>query len=364
MTPSRQTAPFGNDPAKIAGYRAFWNREPVRRPLAGFTLVGWFPIDEFAASRAWGPAEYLTPGMIDPEAFLPDHLRMLREGEWMDDDIIRGACPGQVAIPWLPAMLGCAMRILPHNVLGEEQGLPWEQALEVRLDRGNPWYCKYFEFADALVRASAGRFPVSHSAELGPTDLLAALRGHTQSVWDLADEPAKSAEVLELTAAIFRQATEELWASLPLFHGGCFDAQYSLWAPGPIARLQEDATAFYSPAYYRKFVQPVDRKLAAGFANSFIHLHSTSMFLLDAFLECEEIRCFEVNQDAVGPPVREMAAHFRKVQRAGKPLLIRGSFQPDEMRLLMDSLDPRGLFLNIMLRDRQEIDALRAVLGM
>ena len=64
---------FGNDPAKIARYRAFWKRDAVRRPLAGFTLVGWFPVQEFAACRSWGPAEYLTPEMIDPEAFRPDH---------------------------------------------------------------------------------------------------------------------------------------------------------------------------------------------------------------------------------------------------------------------------------------------------
>ena len=364
VTPAPKKAPFGNDPSKIAGYRSFWKREAVRRPLVGFSLVGWFPLDEFAACRAWASAEYLTPDMIDPEAFLPDHVRILREGEWMDDDIIRGACPGQVAIPWLPGMLGCRMRILPHNVLGEERHLDWEEALRVRLDRQNPWYRKYFEFADALVRFSAASFPVSHAAELGPTDLVAALRGHTQSVWDMADEPEKSKQLLELTGEIFRELTEELWMRLPLFHGGYFDAQYSLWAPGPIVRMQEDATAFYSPAYYRKYVQPVDRKLAANFANGFIHLHSTSMFLLDAFLECEEIQCFEVNQDALGPPVREMAVHFRRIQQAARPLLIRGSFEPDEMRVLMDSLDPQGLFLNIMVKDRKETEPLRSLLGM
>ena len=52
----------------------------------------------------------------------------------MDDDVIRGACPGQVAIPWLPGMLGCRMRILPQNVLGEERHLSWDEALKVRLD--------------------------------------------------------------------------------------------------------------------------------------------------------------------------------------------------------------------------------------
>jgi len=358
------TFPFGNDPAKIERYKAFWNRAAVKRPLVGFSFVGWFPVSEFEACKNWESADCLTPEMVDPEAFLPDHLRMLREGEAIDDDLIRGACPAQVAIAWLPGMLGSKLRILPQNILGEDRHLSWDEALAVRLDHGHPWFRKYMEFADTLVRAANGSFPVSHSPQSGPTDLHAALRGHTESVLDLADEPAKSADLLWRLGEILRDATGEIWKRLPLFHGGYFDAQYSLWAPGPIIRMQEDATAVYSPALYRRFVQPVDRMLAGSFASSFIHLHSTSMFLLDALLEVGEIQCFQVNNDVAGPPVKDMIRHFRRIQTAGRPLLIRGSFTCDEMRLLMDSLEPRGLFLNIMAGDMREVESLRPLAGL
>jgi hypothetical protein len=332
--------------------------------LVGFSFVGWFPLGEFAACRAWGSDGYLTPEMIDPEAFLDDHIRLLREGERVDDDLIRGACPGQVAIPWLPGVLGCNLRILPGNVLGEEQCCPWDEIRRLRLDRDNPWFRTYIEFAEALVRISNGNFPVSHSPELGPTDLHAVLRGHTRSVLDLTDCPEESSELLWQTGEIFREFTEEFWKRVPLYRSGYFDAQYSLWSPGPIIRMQEDASAVYSPALYRKFVQPVDRMLASHFANSFIHLHSTSMFLLDAILEIEEIRCLEVNNDVMGPPVAEMARCFQKIQKAGRPLLIRGAFSAEEMRLLMDSLEPDGLFVNIMVDNMKEIETLRPLVGM
>lgn len=352
-------APFGNDPAKIERYRAFWKRSEVSRPLAGFSLVGWFPLQEFAACWGWGRSEYLTPEMIDPEAFIADHIRMAAEGEAIDDDMIRGVCPGQVAIPWLPGIVGCKARILPQNILGEERNLSWDDALRVCLDRSSGWFRKYTQFAEALWLVADGRFPVSHAAEIGPTDLHAVLRGHTQSILDLADEPEKSQELLYRAAAIFVEFAEEFWRRAPLFCGGYFDAQYSLWSPGPIVRMQEDATAVYSPALYRRFVLPVDRAIAARFANSFIHLHSTSMFLLEGFLECEEIRAFEVNNDASGPPLPKMIPYFRAIQNAGKPLLIRGAMTAEEVRLLMDSLDPRGLFLNIMVKDLSEVEVLK-----
>jgi hypothetical protein len=354
---------FGNDPAKIARYRAFWNRDDVSRPLVGFTRVGWFPFGEFEACRELTPDSVLDAGNVNPAAFLEDHLRMLSEGEIMDDDLIRGACPGQVAIPWLPAALGSPIRVLPENILGEERTLSWPDALAVRLDPDNAWFRKYLEFADVLVAASAGRFPVSHSAELGPTDLHALLRGHTQSLLDLIDSPDESEQILWNTAGMLRDFTEALWRRAPLFDGGYFDAQYSLWAPGPIVRMQEDATAVYSPRLYRRFVQPVDRMLAAHFACSFLHLHSTSLFLLDEILEVDEVRCYEVNNDALGPPVAKLAPHLQKIQARRKPLLVRGSFTPEELRLVMDSIEPRGLFLNIMVRDVAETEPLRRIAG-
>lgn len=357
-------APYGNDPAKIERYKAFWSRAEVNRPLVGFSFTGWFPLGEFEACKAWRSSPYLTPDMIVPEAFMEDHLRMLREGEVVDDDLVRGAGPTQVAVPFLPGVLGCKARILPDNVMGEEQHLSWNEAFKVRFDPQNPWFRKYLEFGQALVARSQGLFPVSHGAEIGPTDLHAVLRGHGQSIVDLLDESDRSAELLRRLGEIFCEFTLEFWKHLPLFCGGYFDGQYSLWSPGPIIRMQEDATAVYSPDLYRKFVQPVDRRLASHFASSFMHLHSTSMFLLEAFLEIEEIRCFEINNDVCGPPLKEMAGHFQKVQKAPRPLIIRGSFTPEEVRLLMDNLEPRGLFLNIMVNKMEEVETLRPLLGM
>ena len=355
-------APFGNDPSKIQRYIAFWNREDVKRPLVGFSFVGWFPLREFSACQSWGSCKYLTPDMITPQTFMDDYIRILREGETVDDDLVRGASPIHVVVPLLAGMMGCKLRILPDNVLGEEQHLSWDEALAVRLDHQNPWFKKYVEFAQALVEKAEGRFPVSHGAELGPTDLHAVLRGHNESIIDLVDEPEKSAKLLWRLGEILREITEEIWKRLPLFHGGYFDAQYSLWAPGPIIRMQEDATAVLSPEIYRKLVQPVDRRLARHFASSFIHLHSTSMYLLEDFLEIEEIKCFEINIDVCGPPAKKMLPYFQRVQKAKRPLLIRASLTPDEMRLLLGSLEPSGLFLYVMANSMEEVETLKPLI--
>jgi len=358
------SAPFGNDAAKVEGYRRFWTLADARRPLVGFTLRGFFPMDEYAATRAWPTDTYLEPEMVMPDAFLADEERLLAEGELLADDILRGDMPAAAAIPWLSGMLGSKLRILPGNVLGEDRALSWEEIAQLHLDRGDPWFRKYVEFLQALVRHARGRYPVSHGSMIGPCDLLGELRGHTQSILDIMEEPQQALQVLWQMTYIFEEITVEAWKHLPRFAGGYFDGMYQLWSPGPIIRMQEDASGLYSPALYRKFLQPLDRYLAGRFASAFMHLHSTSMFILDGFLEIDELRCFEINNDAIGPPLIEMLPYFRMVQGARRSLLIRGSFTPDEIRLLMDSLDPRGLYLLILVKSLQEADALRPVLRM
>ena len=357
--------PFGNDPAKIERYKAFWNRDPVERPLVGFTFKTWFPMREFRASTAWETSgiDHLTPEMIDPEEFADDEEHILSEGERTGDDIFRGAAVSQV-VPWLGAMLGCQLRILPGSVLTEERALPWDELEDIGLDPENVWYRKYMEFADVLVKRSAGRYPVSHGMLAGPSDLAATLRGHTESIIDLIATPDRASRMLWRMAEIFREITDAIWAQLPLFHGGYFDAQYMLWSPEPIIRMQEDATALYSPTLYQEYLQQIDRDIAGRYGCCFMHLHSTSMFILDLILEIEELGCFEVNNDIGGPPMEDMLPYFQMIQNANRSLLIRGSFSPDELRFLLDRLDPRGLYMFIMVETMEEIETLRPIMGM
>jgi hypothetical protein len=86
------------------------------------------------------------------------------------------------------------------------------------------------------------------------------------------------------------------------------------------------------------------------------------MFLLKDILEVKEIKCFEINNDDGGPPIKEMIPYFKMVQKAGRPLLIRGSFTIDDIKLLMKSLEPRGLFIYIIVKSIEDIYNLKPLL--
>ena len=354
---------FGNDPHKIERYRTFWNREAVERPLIGFSTLTWFPLDEFSASAAWLQNAPLTPDMVNPELFLDEHEEKLREGEWMDDDMIRGCSPSQ-AVFWCCGTLGCEMRVLPGNVVCVDRNLDWDEVLGFKVDLGHPWFQKYLAYIDALVKRSAGRFPVSHGMLMGPLDFAVALRGHEQIVYDMWEEPKKAARLLREMGDVFILFTQEAWKRIPTFMDGYYDTQYRLWAPDTTARMQEDAIAVMSPALYSEFIQPVDRKVGGTFQYPFMHLHATSMIVIDQLLEVDEIKAFEVNHDVGGPAIEEMIPHMQKIQKAGKGLIIRGELTTEEARKVMDGLDPVGLFLHLMVKDRKQSDCLRPIVGM
>lgn len=355
--------PFGNDPKKIDGYKKWWAREPVKRPLVGFSYKSWLPLEEFKASASWPQDAPLTPDMIKPEEFLDDQERLLSEGETMGDDILRGASPSQTVF-WCCGTLGAQMRVLPGNVVPIDRSLSWEEAEKIGMDRESPWYKKYLEFIDVLVARSAGRFPVSHGTLVGPLDYMVNIRGHEQTVVDLMLEPELASPMLERMGDFFIEMTKDAWKRIPQFHGGWFDAQYQIWAPSPICRLQEDAVAVLSPDLYNRLLKPVDARIADSFPSAFMHLHATSMIVLDHILEIENLRCLEVNNDVGGPPVSWLIPYLKRIQKAGRSLVHRGSFSEDELKMIMDELDPKGLYLYIMAKDEAEVDRLKPIVGM
>ena len=352
--------PFGNDPAKVENYRRFWNRESVDRPLVGLSLKTWFSILEYSATRQWKPNDFLTPDMVKPEEFLDDQEALLKEGEHMGDDIFRGACPLQ-GIRWFPAFLGFDLQILGESISAGDKSLSWEEIDQLELNSDTPWFRKYVEFTKVLVERSQGRYPVSHGTLIAPSDMGAVLRGHTQMAYDLYDDPDRASAMFRKMGRYFCDILDEQRKYIPLYHGGYFDAQYQLWAPEPIIRLQEDNVFLFSPDLFRKLLQHVDREMAIPYPCSFIHLHSTSMYLLDAFLEIEEIRAFQMNIESFNISCKDMIPYFQMVQQADRPLLIRGSLEPDELRLILDSLDPAGLYLYIMVKDYEEADRLKKI---
>jgi hypothetical protein len=348
--------------AKLDRYRRFWGRTPTDRPLIGFSIGGWFPFQHYRAMHPLRDRGRLAPDDLRPEAFLADYddLPSLRAA--VEDDMIRGVSPLPF-FPWLEAMLGCRVQIGTESVWAEEGGVSYADCGRIDCSDTNPWRVKYLEFVRVLHDHFGDRVPVGIPILRGPSDMVAALRGSEQMVYDLYDLP-EAFHALAATCADFAVGLMHAQhdATGP-YAGGYLIEQLGLWAPERIARLQEDASALFSPDLYDRLLKPYDRRMGEAFPVSAIHLHSSSLHLLDRILDVEALRCIQINKDVGNITIAEMLESFRMVQARGRCLLIRGKLALEELALLRRHLVPEGLYLQCVAETADEARSLRGFLA-
>jgi hypothetical protein len=343
---------------KIDRYRRFWDRTPVERPLIGFSVGGWFPLQSYRAMQKRRGKAALAPDDLNPEEFLDDYEGVVALWDGVEDDMIRGLAPIP-PFPWLETMLGCRIQIGAESIWAEEGGFEYADLPRVDFTDENPWRRKYLDFVVTLKGHFGDRVPVGQPILRGPSDMIAAMRGSSEMIFDFYDHPddfRRLAERCTDFAIGLVRAQHEITGP---FAGGYLIEQLGIWAPDRLARLQEDSSALFSPDLYTTLLQPWDRRMADAFPYAAIHLHSSSLFLLDRILDIESLGCIQINKDVGNAAIAEMMPFFKMVQARRRSLLIRGKLDLDDLTLLRSDLSPDGLYLQIVMETADETRKFR-----
>ena len=119
-----------------------------------------------------------------------------------------------------------------------------------------------------------------------------------------------------------------------------------------VAYYQEDSAAVLNPRLFADHLLPLAR-LAKPLADvHFIHLHSSCLYMIDALLADDMFSVIEVNLDhpGSGPPLAQYLPALRRIQQAGRPLLLWGEINPSDWDLLRETLSPVGLSIQPIVR--------------
>ena len=344
---------------RIQRHQAFWDRTPVERPLIGFRIGDYLFANKFqAALPLLQEGKIITPDMLAVDRFLADYDRMYAQSLEIDQDAFWTAAPF-TAIPWMEAMLGCEIRASEASFTSK----PWLSDLaeikRVQIDEAhNPWLAKYLEFVENLTAHSQGRYPVGQPILRGTSDMLGALRGQTNLVFDYLDHPQAIQQLAQKVTEIFRRVVQIHHEATTPFQRGYAMGFYHLWCPGPCLWFQDDLVALLSPGLYRKYFYEMNVHICQGYDYTLCHLHPTSFFILDDLLQIEELRVIEINKDIGGPSIAEMLPIFQNVLRK-KCLLIWGDLDQDELELILAELPYEGLYLHIVAPTVAEAQNLR-----
>ena len=325
--------------ASIGRAKRFWAGDRVERPLLIFQY-DWVSGPRFMPYL--GKEGMLCPQDIAPGKFLAMHERIAAESDAIDDDAVPMAEP-LVSVPWMEAYCGCGAMAKGHHIWSKKAGSV-AGGIDGLVERGADaaWLDQYVHYFKKLKEAFGGRLAVTQPILRGLADIAGALFGEEQVIFGMFDEPAAMRRLFRHLADASRHFFETHLSLLERFSGGYAVGQYQLWAPEKCLRIQDDAMAVLSPSLYREFILPHTEAMAGLADYSLMHLHLTSGPYVDDICKIAGLRALEYDIDEGAEHVADNIGTFRKIQAAGKNLVIKARLDDHDLESLRQ-LDYSGL---------------------
>ncbi len=352
-------------------HEAFLRCAQVDRPLLGAWLGGYYPAEQFPRGHhAWQVGRLLQPAEVCFDAFRDDYETLYRVHREAEDDFFYVAS-AYWGIPWLEAILGCAVHagetscwaeMCSVNRTGDACVAPTDAGLCFEL-ADNAWFQCLMRFTQDLVRCAGERFPVCPPLLRGPGDAACALCGPEAVAMALIDGEPWINELLGQCAKVRLEVVERLHGVIPAWLGTHAVGGYAcrLWTARTVAYYQEDAAAVLDPKLFTDHLLPLARLTKPLADVHFIHLHSSCLYMIEALLADDTFSVLEVNLDHPGssPPLAQYLPALRRIQQAGRPLLLWGEIGPSDWDLLQEELSPTGLSIQPIIQLPEDLRRYR-----
>jgi 5-methyltetrahydrofolate--homocysteine methyltransferase len=334
-------------------YRAWWANDALDRAAIGIRAPREKPIP--------GP-----PAPSEP----PDLLTRWTDGEYIAaraDHAFRHTFCGGEHLPKLFVNLGpgIAATYVGSAPTFDERTVwfgptisDWRRA-EVRFDPNGYWWETTKRLTATVAEAATRKFFVSITDLGGVTDIIASLRGTANLNLDLLDHPDEVKALRGELIGFWKDRYLELERLLAPTQEGtaCWAGS---WSPGRTYNIQCDFCCMISPAMFEEFVAPELEGLCRWLDHTTYHLDGPGAIKhLDRLLAIPELHGIQWSPGDGAPPNAYFLPMFRKIQAAGKILLLFGD-AADAARVLPE-LSPRGVFYDAggVASEREATDFLR-----
>ena len=332
---------------------AFWNREIVDRCCAAVTVtdsahsIGAYknamPRDKEGRIRFW----------TDPE------LIIKRNRDAMEHSYYAGE-----AFPLVNLDLGAAghagfFKGEKHEFADSVWFFPsLEDVNDLEFDDSLFMYRQTLKVARELVRDSRGDYLVSQPDCSGNADVLSHLMGPEELLPTMLEEPDDIAAAMKKVQVAYERIQKDVYDIVrENNYGGSCIGWLSTWARGLHSQMQSDVSVMISNDMYRTFIEPELRAQCDFLDYPLYHFDGVEQIRhLDTLLSIEKLRVIQWTQVAGQKPCTDYIPELKRIQAAGKGLLI--LTYPDQVETLMENLSSRGLYLVLSAGSRDEADAI------
>ena len=325
---------------RVELFRTFHRREN-KRPLLGFSTGSEYAMPRYPFTAKLPEDRALTPADFNIAEYVEDSERLFLIHEQLGGDFIYSGSAFW-GIPWLEAMLGCPLYAshLTGSIRAERpEDFSPGNIPDFSLD--NPWVKLMGQMLDALANRAAGRFPLATTRMRGISDLLSALYGGIEFVFEMYNNPDSIRQVAERLTDLFIACGKFQLERIPVFHDGVGSFFYNAWMPRGTVWHQEDAAALLSPELYNEFIEPCDRRIVDSFPHVVIHQHSTGFVPTNAYLDMR-MTVLEMHIDSGGPSAEALFERHLAILRE-RPLIICGIIPETDLDWIFSKLPASGL---------------------
>lgn len=229
---------------------------------------------------------------------------------------------------------------------------------QVEFDENSFMYKKTLELAKAYAEDSGGDYMVSMPDTSGNIDALSHLMGPEEMLPALIEEPEAVQRALQKIQTAYERIHREVYDIVRDVNegGSCID-WLSTWAPGFHAQMQSDASVMISNPMFKEFILPELKTQCKFLQYPLYHFDGVEQIRhLDDILSIPELRAIQWTQVAGQPPCTEYFPELRKIQAAGKNVLILVS--PDQIQPIMENLSSKGLYLVTIAPTKEDADQI------
>ncbi|MGB9682262.1 MAG: trimethylamine corrinoid protein 2 [bacterium] len=302
-------------------FKRWWNHSNLDRPMMRIIAKLEEPIE---------PLEPVLPPNT-PQAYHLDVKRRVKE--------LYNFCRTHLflaeAFPYLDINIGPGSMA---TYLGSEPVFSWDTVWynpcingdlsgygPLRFNENNHWWQLHLELICMAKELVNDDVLVSIPDIIESIDILAAMRGAQQLIYDLIDSPEVVKEYIHQLDDLYFKYYDPIYDIVKEKDGGSSYTVFSIWSPGRTAKVQCDFSAVMSPKQFREFFIPSLQTQCSRLDYSLYHLDGPDAIKhLDAILEIKKINAIQWTPGAGKPDggSEEWYPIYDKINSSGKSLWI------------------------------------------
>ncbi|WP_105614443.1 uroporphyrinogen decarboxylase/cobalamine-independent methonine synthase family protein [Vallitalea okinawensis] len=328
-----------------ARHTAFWQQEIIDRPVVTF-MAPAAHIDP----RNFDSSKLVPPKNGNPEdvmKFWTDSEWILKrhEYEWENLSWVGDKIP-QIFLNLGPSGHAAFFKGVTHGFTDDSIWFHGEyhENPEVIFDKESFWYKKTLEAAKYLVDEAKGEFFVSMPDCAGNLDALGSIQGSDRVMMDMFMGADYIHPALDKIQKGWESIYNEMYDIIKDNNqSGSGVGWMRSWAPGKNGQLQVDMSVMFSSDMYEKYALPELHKQCEFFDNPIYHLDGVEQIRhLDHILSVDKLKAIQWQNVAGQPSVINYMESLKKIQTAGKSLLLFLN-TPEDIEPLMENLSSKGL---------------------